>query len=102
MGRTRPSTMGIENWPCARYHRQVDETLERIASSYCRFAKHEAHGRSLLYENLASARSCSRPIHPCLSFHTTSIEAAAEFVVRSHAIRMRYAEHLEGVSRVAG
>jgi hypothetical protein len=37
----------------AHYHQSAAESLERIASSYRRFADHEARGRSLLYEELA-------------------------------------------------
>jgi hypothetical protein len=37
----------------AHYHQNVAESLERIASSYRRFADHEARGRSSLYEEVA-------------------------------------------------
>jgi hypothetical protein len=45
----------------------VDEYLERIATAYRRFAQHEAHGRSPLYEQLASEVARDQPTLEFLS-----------------------------------
>jgi hypothetical protein len=45
----------------------VDEYLGRIATAYRRFARHEAHGRSPLYEQLASEVARDQPTLEFLS-----------------------------------
>ena len=66
----------------------MDEFLGRIATAYRRFAQHEAHGRSPLYEQLANEVAHDQPTLDLLS--ELSPQATTEFALRLPALSVRH------------